>query len=48
MKDKEKLLFNDDFSIDFESNKNWNRVVGVTPLGFQYFTDNKENRQRTK
>jgi len=44
MKDKARLLFNDDFSIDFNSNKNWKRVIGVTPVGFQYFTDSNENR----
>ena len=44
MKKKQVLLFNDEFSIDLSSNKNWNHVVGVTSTDFQYYTKNKENR----
>ncbi len=43
-KEKRGLLFNDEFSVDLNFNKNWNHVTGVNSIDFQYFTNNKENR----
>jgi len=42
---KLELLWNDEFSVDdLSSSKNWKHVVGVTSTGFQYYTNDKENR----
>lgn len=42
--DDKVVLLNEDFSSDLKSNRNWKHVVGVSREGFQYYSNQLENR----